>query len=104
MCAKLLGTIDIEAVKQETSDEDKRINGQPFPSPRGRGVNSKLVWVIDNPGTTDTIIGPQNIIMSDLRGKKIDIEGRSTFSHIFVPQALAKWGLYEFRIFLLRLY
>jgi hypothetical protein len=31
--------------------------------------------------------------MPDLKGKKIDIEGRSTFFHIFVPPALAKWEI-----------
>jgi NitT/TauT family transport system substrate-binding protein len=59
------------------------------------GVNSKLVWVIDDSNTADAIIGQQNTTITDLKGKKIGIEGINSFSHIFVLQALAKAGLYE---------
>jgi len=59
------------------------------------GVNSKLVWVIDDSSTADAIIGKQNTTITDLKGKKIGIEGINSFSHIFVLQALAKAGLYE---------
>ena len=58
-------------------------------------VNSRLVWVWDYSDTADAIVGPQNITMADLKGKKIGIEGINTFSHIFVLQALANAGLYE---------
>jgi NitT/TauT family transport system substrate-binding protein len=59
------------------------------------GVNSRLVWVFDNSGSADAIVGPQNTKIADLKGKKIGIEGINTFSHIFVLQVLAKAGLYE---------
>lgn len=59
------------------------------------GVNSRLVWVFDNSGTADAILGSQDTTIADLKGKKIGIEGINTFSHIFVLQVLAKAGLYE---------
>ena len=58
-------------------------------------MNSRLVWVFDNSGSADAIVGPQNTTIADLNGKKIGIEGINTFSHIFVLQILAKAGLYE---------
>lgn len=59
------------------------------------GVNSRLVWVLDYSGTGDVILGPKNMTVNDLKGKKIGVEGLNTFSHIFVLQTLAKAGLFE---------
>lgn len=59
------------------------------------GVNSRLVWVFDYSGTGDVILGPKNMTVEDLKGKKIGVEGLNTYSHIFVLQTLAKAGLYE---------
>ena len=59
------------------------------------GVNSRLVWVLDYSGTGDVILGPKNMTVKDLKGKKIGVEGLNTYSHIFVLQTLAKAGLFE---------
>jgi NitT/TauT family transport system substrate-binding protein len=51
--------------------------------------------VLDYSGTGDVILGPKNMTVKDLKGKKIGVEGLNTYSHIFVLQTLAKAGLFE---------
>lgn len=58
------------------------------------GVHSKIVYVNDYSGTGDIIIGNVSTV-SELKGKKIGIEGINTFSHLFVLKALEESGLNE---------
>jgi NitT/TauT family transport system substrate-binding protein len=58
------------------------------------GIHSKIVYVTDYSGTADVIIGNVSSV-SELRGKKIGIEGIYTFSHFFVLNTLEKAGLGE---------
>ncbi len=58
------------------------------------GVHSKIVYVNDYSGTGDAIVGNVSTV-SELKGKKIGIEGINTFSHLFVLNVLEESGLNE---------
>ena len=57
-------------------------------------IHSKIVYVTDYSGTADVIIGNVSSV-SELKGKKIGIEGIDTFSHFFVLKILEKADLGE---------
>lgn len=57
-------------------------------------IKSKIVYVTDYSGKSDSIIGNVSSV-SELRGKKIGIEGINTFSHFFVLKTLENSGMSE---------
>ncbi|MFH1441510.1 MAG: ABC transporter substrate-binding protein, partial [Candidatus Omnitrophota bacterium] len=60
------------------------------------GIPSRVVYAVDYSVSADVIIGkPELNDLSDLRGKKVGIEGINTFSHLFVLMSLEKSGLKE---------
>ena len=58
------------------------------------GINTKVVYNIDSSQSGDAIISKLKNL-TDLKGKKIGVEGINTFSHLFVLKALEKVGLGE---------
>ena len=58
------------------------------------GIDTKVVYNIDSSQKGDAIIGKENNL-TELRGKKIGVEGINSFSHLFVLKALEKVGLTE---------
>lgn len=58
------------------------------------GVDTKIVYVADYSTSGDVIVGIGNSL-SELKGKKIGVEGFNSFSHIFVLKALENAGLTE---------
>jgi NitT/TauT family transport system substrate-binding protein len=58
------------------------------------GVDTKVVYNIDSSQSGDAIVSKLKNL-TDLRGKKIGVEGINTFSHLFVLKALEKAGLGE---------
>ena len=63
------------------------------------GVFSKVVYIANYSDTGDVIIcKPEFDSLSDLKGKKIGIEGINTFSHIFVLSAIENEGLEEYDV------
>jgi NitT/TauT family transport system substrate-binding protein len=58
------------------------------------GIDTKVVYNIDSSQRGDAIIGKPNNL-TELRGKKIGVEGINSFSHLFVLKALEKVGLSE---------
>jgi len=60
-------------------------------------IEAKVVYVTDYSLNGDVIVGrPEHL--SDLKGKKIGIEGINTFSHIFVIKVLENAGLQEYDV------
>ena len=57
-------------------------------------VETKIVYVADYSVSGDVIIGTGNSL-SEMKGKKIGVEGFNSFSHIFVLKALENVGLLE---------
>lgn len=57
------------------------------------GIPSNVVYIADISYDSDAIVGLPIESMSDLKGKRVGIEGLNTFSHIFVLTALEKHGL-----------
>jgi NitT/TauT family transport system substrate-binding protein len=58
------------------------------------GINTKVVYNIDTSNTADAIVGQGNNL-SDVKGKKIGVEGINSFSHLFVLKSIEKVGLTE---------
>jgi NitT/TauT family transport system substrate-binding protein len=58
------------------------------------GIDTKVVYNIDTSDTADAIVGKGNNL-SDVKGKKIGVEGINTFSHLFVLKSIEKIGLTE---------
>lgn len=58
------------------------------------GVDTKVVYNIDSSLTGDAVISKASNL-TELRGKKIGVEGINSFSHLFVLKALEKVGLTE---------
>jgi NitT/TauT family transport system substrate-binding protein len=58
------------------------------------GIDTKVVYNVDSSSYADAIVGKGNNL-SDLKGKKIGVEGINTFSHFFVLKSLEKVGLTE---------
>lgn len=58
------------------------------------GIDTKVVYVFDYSDAGDVIIGKGEYnYLSELKGKKIGVDGINTFSHIFVSTALEESGL-----------
>jgi len=57
-------------------------------------IETKIVYVADYSASGDVIIGTGNSL-SEMKGKKIGVEGFNSFSHIFVLKALENVGLLE---------
>jgi NitT/TauT family transport system substrate-binding protein len=58
------------------------------------GIDSKVVYNFDSSFKADAIVGNGNNL-SEVKGKKIGIEGINSFSHLFVLKSLEKAGLTE---------
>lgn len=58
------------------------------------GIDTRVVYNIDSSQRGDAIIGKPNNL-TELRGKKVGVEGINSFSHLFVLKALEKVGLTE---------
>jgi NitT/TauT family transport system substrate-binding protein len=58
------------------------------------GVNNKVVYTIDSSFKGDAIVGNGNNL-SDVKGKKISVDGINTYSHYFLLKSLEKVGLSE---------
>jgi NitT/TauT family transport system substrate-binding protein len=58
------------------------------------GVDTKVVYNVDSSFKADAIVGNGNNL-SDVKGKKIGVEGINSFSHLFVLKSLEKAGLTE---------
>ncbi len=58
------------------------------------GINTKVVYAIDSSDKGDAIVGKGNNL-SDVKGKKISVDGINTYSHYFVLKSLEKVGLTE---------
>jgi NitT/TauT family transport system substrate-binding protein len=61
---------------------------------QSKGIDTKVVYNLDSSYNADAIVGKGNNL-SDLKGKKIGVEGINTFSHFFVLKSLEKAGLTE---------
>ncbi len=61
---------------------------------QSEGIDSKVVYVIDNSNSADAIVGKGNNL-ADVKGEKIGIGGINSFSHYFVLKSLEKVGLSE---------
>jgi NitT/TauT family transport system substrate-binding protein len=59
-----------------------------------RGIDTKVVYNVDSSSYADAIVGTGNNL-SDIKNKKIGIEGINSFSHFFVLKSLEKAGLTE---------
>jgi NitT/TauT family transport system substrate-binding protein len=59
-----------------------------------RGIDTKVVYTLDSSQFGDAIIGKAKNL-TELKGKKIGVEGISSFSHLFTLKALEKVGLSE---------
>ncbi|MBF0493490.1 MAG: ABC transporter substrate-binding protein [Deltaproteobacteria bacterium] len=63
---------------------------------RASGNYGKVVYVVDRSTSGDVIIGrPEIKDLTELKLKKVGVEGVNTFSHLFVMTALEKAGLKE---------
>jgi NitT/TauT family transport system substrate-binding protein len=70
-----------------------------------QGTHSKVVFAVDYSDTADAIVGKANdndptanftnYSLSEVRGKKIGVQGINSFSHLFILKALEKAGLNE---------
>ena len=70
-----------------------------------QGTDSKVVFAVDYSDTADAIVGKPidndptvnftNYSLSEVRGKKIGVQGINSFSHLFILKALEKAGLNE---------
>jgi NitT/TauT family transport system substrate-binding protein len=58
------------------------------------GVDTKIVYTIDSSFKGDAIVGNGNNL-SDVKGKKISVDGINTYSHYFLLKSLEKVGLSE---------
>jgi NitT/TauT family transport system substrate-binding protein len=58
------------------------------------GVNTKVVYTIDSSFKGDAIVGNGNSL-SDVKGKKISVDGINTYSYYFLLKSLEKVGLSE---------
>jgi NitT/TauT family transport system substrate-binding protein len=58
------------------------------------GINTKVVYNIDTSNTAGAIVGKGNSL-SDVKGKKLGVDGINSFSHLFVLKSLEKIGLTE---------
>jgi NitT/TauT family transport system substrate-binding protein len=58
------------------------------------GIDTKVVYNVDSSSYADAIVGKGNTL-SDVKNKKIGVEGINTFSHFFVLKSLEKAGLTE---------
>ena len=58
------------------------------------GISTKVVYHIDSSQSGDAVISKLKNL-TDLKGKKIGVEGINSFSHLFVLKALEKVGLGE---------
>ena len=58
------------------------------------GIDTKVVYNVDSSSYADAIVGKGNNL-SDVKNKKIGVEGINTFSHFFVLKSLEKAGLTE---------
>ena len=58
------------------------------------GIDTKVVYNVDSSFNADAIVGKGNNL-SDVKGKKIGVDGINSFSHFFVLKSLEKAGLEE---------
>jgi NitT/TauT family transport system substrate-binding protein len=58
------------------------------------GVDTKVVYNVDSSSLADAIVG-NGKNLSDVKGKKIGVDGINSFSHFFVLKSLEKVGLNE---------
>jgi NitT/TauT family transport system substrate-binding protein len=58
------------------------------------GIDTKVVYNVDSSSFADAIVGKGNNL-SDVKGKKIGVDGINSFSHFFVLKSLEKVGLNE---------
>jgi NitT/TauT family transport system substrate-binding protein len=58
------------------------------------GINTNVVYNIDTSNTAGAIVGKGNSL-SDVKGKKLGVDGINSFSHLFVLKSLEKIGLTE---------
>ncbi|RPJ75285.1 MAG: hypothetical protein EHM20_09190, partial [Alphaproteobacteria bacterium] len=66
---------------------------------RSNGVDARVVLIVDSSVTGDVIIANSKIKnMKDLKYKYIGIDALNSFSHVFVLEALAKYGIKESEI------
>jgi len=60
------------------------------------GITSRIVYAADYSDTADIIVGqPFLNSLSDLKGKKVSLEGFNTFSHLLVLKLLEQAGVHE---------
>ncbi len=63
---------------------------------RSNGVDARVVLIADSSLTGDVIIANSKIkSIKDLKNKYIGIDALNSFSHVFVLEALAKYGIKE---------
>ena len=58
------------------------------------GIDTKVVYNVDSSFKADAIVGKGNNL-SDVKGKKIGVDGINSFSHFFVLKSLENAGLEE---------
>jgi NitT/TauT family transport system substrate-binding protein len=58
------------------------------------GINTNVVYNVDTSNTAGAIVGKGNSL-SDVKGKKLGVDGINSFSHLFVLKSLEKIGLTE---------
>jgi NitT/TauT family transport system substrate-binding protein len=58
------------------------------------GIDTKVVYNVDSSSYADAIVGKGNNL-SDVKGKKIGVDGINSFSHFFVLKSLQRVGLTE---------
>ncbi|MGN6350420.1 MAG: ABC transporter substrate-binding protein [Candidatus Nitrosocosmicus sp.] len=61
---------------------------------QSQGIDNKVVYNLDSSYKADAIVGKGNNL-TDVKGKKIGVEGINSFSHLFVLKSLEKVGLSE---------
>lgn len=64
-----------------------------------KGLATKAVYVADYSNEGDVIIGKNNLSsLSDLRGKKVGVDGFGSFSYLFVATALERFGVEQSQV------
>jgi NitT/TauT family transport system substrate-binding protein len=58
------------------------------------GIDTNVVYNVDYSYKADAIVGNGNSL-SDIKGKKIGVDGINSYSHFFVLKSLEKYGLSE---------
>lgn len=61
-----------------------------------KGIPARVVWVVDYSDSADVVVGKKELAsMSDLKGKRVGVEGMNTFSHMLLLELLRKHGVKE---------